>query len=112
MMDLVFSAGVGIVAACGVYLLLRKRTYTVVLGLMLISYATNLFLFAAGRLTVGAPPIYDPDTATYADPIPQALVLTAIVIGLAMTAFVVVLAMVAKRELGSDHVDAGKEDHS
>jgi len=110
MMALVFALGVGIVAACGVYLLLRKRTYTIVLGLALLSYATNLFLFASGRLSVGQAPIYQEGTSTYADPIPQALVLTAIVIGLAMTAFVVVLAMVANRELGSDHVDAGREE--
>ena len=111
MMALVFSLGVGITAACGVYPLLRKRTYTIVLGLALLSYATNLFLFASGRLSVGKAPIYAEGTESYADPIPQALVLTAIVIGLAMTAFVVVLAMVSNRELGSDHVDAGKEDH-
>lgn len=110
MMELVFAAGVGVVAACGVYLLLRVRTYTVVLGLALLSYATNLFLFASGRLTVGQAPIYAEGTTGYADPIPQALVLTAIVIGLAMTAFVVVLALVAYRELGDDHVDAGHEE--
>jgi multicomponent K+:H+ antiporter subunit C len=109
-MALVFSLGVGVVAACGVYLLLRKRTYTIVLGLALLSYATNLFLFASGRLSVGKAPIFQEGNTDYADPIPQALVLTAIVIGLAMTAFVVVLAMVSNRELGSDHVDAGRED--
>lgn len=110
MMELVFAAGVGIVAACGVYLLLRMRTYTVVLGLALLSYATNLFLFGSGRLSIGQAPIFVEGTETYADPIPQALVLTAIVIGLAMTAFVVVLALVANKELGSDHVDAGGEE--
>ncbi len=110
MMALAFAAGVGIVAACGVYLLLRVRTYTVVLGLALLSYATNLFLFGSGRLTIGQAPIFSEGIGGYADPIPQALVLTAIVIGLAMTAFVVVLALVAYRELGDDHVDAGGED--
>jgi len=107
-MELLLALGIGAVAACGVYLLLRARTFTVVLGLSLLSYATNLFLFGMGRVTVGAPPIYD-DTATgavaYADPIPQALVLTAIVIGFAMTAFAVVLALVARRRLGGDHID-------
>ncbi len=110
MMNLAFSAGVGIVAACGVYLLLRARTYTIVLGLLLVSYATNLFLFASGRLSIDKAPIYAEDTTSYADPIPQALVLTAIVIGLAMTAFVIVVAMIANQKLGSDHVDAGRED--
>jgi len=110
MMDLVFAAGVGIVAACGVYLLLRMRTYTIVLGLALLSYATNLFLFGSGRLSIGQAPIFAEGTEAYADPIPQALVLTAIVIGLAMTAFVVVLALIANKELGSDHVDAGRDE--
>lgn len=106
-MELVLALGVGVVAACGVYLLLRARTFSVVLGLSLISYATNLFLFGVGRITVGAPPIYDASAGAvaYADPIPQALVLTAIVIGFAMTAFVVVLALVAHRRLGGDRVD-------
>jgi len=78
-----------------------------VLGLSLLSYATNLFLFAVGRVTVAAPPIYDPEAGAvaYADPVPQALVLTAIVIGFAMTAFVVVLALVAKQRLGDDGID-------
>ncbi len=65
--------------------------------------ATNLFLFSVGRVTVGAPPILDESkgAVAYTDPIPQALVLTAIVIGFAITAFVVVLALVARRRLGS-----------
>ena len=106
-MELLLALGIGMTAACGVYLLLRPRTISVVLGLSLLSYATNLFLFAVGRVTVGAPPIYDPEAGAvaYADPVPQALVLTAIVIGFAMTAFVVVLALVAKQRLGDDGID-------
>jgi len=116
-MELVLSIGVGIVAACGVYLLLRERTFSMVLGLSLLSYATNLFLFASGRLTVGLPPIYDPSAGpvAYADPLPQALVLTAIVIGFAMTAYVVVLAIVSRHRLGDDRTDpesSGEEDGS
>ncbi|MEM1030533.1 MAG: Na+/H+ antiporter subunit C [Myxococcota bacterium] len=107
-MEVLLSLGVGAVAACGIYLVLRERTFSVVLGLALLSYATNLFLFSVGRVTVGAPPIANPDAGAvaYADPLPQALVLTAIVIGFAMTAFVVVLALVARQRLGSDEVDA------
>lgn len=107
-MELLLALGIGAVAACGVYLLLRARTLSVVLGLSLLSYATNLFLFSVGRVTVGAPPILDPDAGAvaYADPLPQALVLTAIVIGFAMTAFAVVLALVAHRRLGDDSIDA------
>jgi multicomponent K+:H+ antiporter subunit C len=99
---------IGLLTACGVYLLLRARTFPVVLGLTLLSYAVNLFLFAMGRLVVGAPAIIEPGREAMADPLPQALVLTAIVIGFGMTAFVVVLALRALADLGTDHVD-GRE---
>ncbi len=85
--------------------MLRARTFPVVLGLTLLSYAVNLFLFVMGRLTIGRPPIIDPAAPGYTDPLPQALVLTAIVIGFAMTAFVIMLALKARAELGNDHVD-------
>ncbi|MHC2351920.1 multicomponent K+:H+ antiporter subunit C [Sinorhizobium meliloti] len=89
-MELILSAGIGTLTASGVYLLLRPRTYQVIIGLSLLSFAVNLFIFGMGRLRVNAPPILDPggvgDLARYTDPVPQALVLTAIVIGFAMTA--------------------------
>ena len=108
-MELVFALIIGTLTASGVYLLLRARTFPVVVGLTLISYAVNLFLFATGRLSTGAQPVIG-SADTYADPLPQALVLTAIVIGFAMTAFVVILAMRARSEVGNDHVDGKKED--
>ena len=107
-MEALVSIVVGVLTACGVYLCLRGRTFTVVLGLTLLSYAVNLFLFFMGRLTLGAPPVIEAARETYADPLPQALVLTAIVISFGMTAFVVMLALRARAELGNDHVD-GKE---
>ena len=104
-MEALVALVAGVLAACGVYLLLRARTYPVVLGLTLLSYAVNVLLFAMGRLSTGAPPLIDAAAPGYVDPLPQALVLTAIVIGFAMTAFVVVLALRAFGELGGDHVD-------
>jgi multicomponent K+:H+ antiporter subunit C len=104
-MEALLSLTVGLLTAAGVYLALRGRTFPVVLGLTLLSYAVNLFLFAMGRLRIGVPPIIEPGRADMADPLPQALVLTAIVIGFGMTAFVVVLALRARSELGNDHVD-------
>ena len=95
----------GTLTACGVYLILRARTFPVVLGLTFLSYAVNLFLLIMGRLSVGNPPVILDGITNYADPLPQALVLTAIVIGFAMTAFVIVLALKAHAELGNDHVD-------
>ena len=104
-MEALLALIIGTLTACGVYLILRARTFPVVLGLTFLSYAVNLFLFAMGRLVVGRPPLIDPSAAAYTDPLPQALVLTAIVIGFAMTAFVIMLALKARAELGTDHVD-------
>ena len=108
-MELLVSACLGVMIACGVYLVLRARTFPVVLGLTLISFAVNLFLFLTGRLHTNLQALISPEQAHYADPLPQALVLTAIVIGFAMIAFVVVLALRAGGELNTDHVDGKKE---
>ena len=109
MMEFALASGIGAMTACGVYLLLRARSFDVILGLTLLSYATNLLIFSAGRLAVGKPPVLQdglPATlANYTDPLPQALVLTAIVIGFATTGFVIELALRSRHESGSDHVD-------
>ena len=107
-LELLVATGVGWVAACGIYLLLRGRTFPVVLGLTLLGYAVNVFIFAMGRLWSNAPPILagGPEVA---DPLPQALVLTAIVIGFATTGFVIELALRSRHESGTDHVD-GRSD--
>lgn len=104
-MEALFAFIIGVLTACGVYLTLRGRTFSVALGLTLLSYAVNLFLFAMGRLTIGAPPVIRDGVETYADPLPQALVLTAIVISFGMTAFAVMLSLRTRGELGNDHVD-------
>lgn len=108
-MELLLAVMIGTLTATGVYLLLRARTFSVVMGLILLGYAVNLFVFVSGRLAVGEPPVIGASDNP-ADPLPQALVLTAIVIGFGMTAFVVVLALRARGELGSDHVDGREED--
>lgn len=104
MMETLYAFCVGLLTACGIFLMLRGRTFPVVVGLTLLSYAVNLFLFASGRLQSAGAAVLG-TTDTYADPLPQALVLTAIVIGFAMTAFLVILAMRARGDLGNDHVD-------
>ncbi|GLZ87851.1 Na+/H+ antiporter subunit C [Metapseudomonas resinovorans] len=109
-MEALFAVTLGLLTASGIYLLLRGRTFPVVLGLTLLSYAVNLFLFAMGRLT-GEAVVLGRDVQ-YADPVPQALVLTAIVIGFAMTAFVVVLALRGVGDLNSDHVDGLTDEES
>ncbi len=113
-MEIVLAVGIGVLAASGVWLLLRPRTFQVIIGLSLISYAVNLFIFAMGRLRVDAPPILDPgiptDAGNYADPLPQGLVLTAIVIGFAMTALYLVLLLAVRGLTGTDHVDGQEPD--
>ncbi|MFT3687534.1 Na+/H+ antiporter subunit C [Paenirhodobacter sp.] len=111
-MELILSAAIGILSASGIWLLLRPRTFQVIVGLSLLSYAVNLFIFSMGRLTVGQPPIMPKggfvDPTRYADPLPQALVLTAIVISFATTALFLVVMMASRGMTGTDHVD-GKE---
>lgn len=104
-MEALIALSIGVLVACGVYLLLRARTYPVILGIMLLSYAVNLFLVAMGRLRDAKAPIVRYGVTEYVDPLPQALVLTAIVIGFGMAAFVIVLALRARIAVGTDHVD-------
>jgi multicomponent K+:H+ antiporter subunit C len=114
MMEIVLSLAIGILAGAGVWLVLRPRTFQVIIGLTLLSYAVNLFIFAMGRLETGAPPILAAGQATdpahYADPLPQALVLTAIVIGFATTALFLVVLLAARGLTGTDHVDGTEQD--
>lgn len=107
-MEFLVATSIGSLVAAGVYLLLRARVYSVILGIAMLGYAANLFLFASGRLRVGLAPVISSDATAYPDPLPQALVLTAIVIGFAMTAFIVVLGLRAHTDLGTDHVDGTK----
>lgn len=104
-MEALIALAIGVLIACGVYLLLRARTYPVILGIMLIGYAVNMFLVGMGRIGAGSAPIIRDGADAYADPLPQALVLTAIVIGFGMAAFVIVLALRARIAVGTDHVD-------
>jgi len=109
-MEFLMASGIGFVTACGIYLLLRGRTFPVVLGLSLVGYAVNVFIFLMGRLWSDAHPILVSADAV-ADPLPQALVLTAIVIGFATTGFVIELALRSRHENGSDHVDGHEPGH-
>ena len=103
-MELLVASAIGILTASGLYLVLHLRSFPVIMGTSLLTYAVNVFLFASGRLTVGAPPILT-DAARYTDPLPQALVLTAIVISFGMTAVVVMIALGAYLGNNDDHVD-------
>ncbi|MEO4000380.1 Na+/H+ antiporter subunit C [Mesorhizobium sp. CAU 1732] len=111
-MELILALGIGVLVGSGVWLIARPRTYQVVIGLALLSYAVNLFIFSMGRLSNKSAPVVEPgitpDPALFVDPIPQALVLTAIVIGFATTALFLVVLLVSRGMTGTDHVD-GRE---
>jgi len=109
-MELLLSSAIGMLTAAGIYLILRRRTFAVVLGTTMLSYAINLFLFSTGRLVVNQPPILAEGVTSYTDPLPQALVLTAIVISFGMTAVTVMMALGAFLEGGDDRVDMPRAD--
>lgn len=112
-MELIVSIAIGVMAGAGVWLVLRPRTFQVLIGLSLLSYAVNLFIFSVGSLLVDAEPIVRPglpaDLQHYTDPLPQSLVLTAIVIGFATTALFLVVLLALRGLSGGDHVDGEEE---
>lgn len=112
-MEAILALVVGVLCGSGVWLVLRPRTFQVIMGLSLISYAVNLFIFSVGSLAIDMPPIVragaPADLTHYTDPLPQSLVLTAIVISFATTALFLVVLLASRGLSGTDHVD-GKED--
>lgn len=113
-MEIIIAVAIGALTGSGIWLLFRPRTFQVIIGLSLLSYATNLFIFGMGRLRTNAPPILEPGTsgnlAQLVDPLPQALVLTAIVISFAMTALFLVVLLASRGLTGTDHVDGRESD--
>mgnify|MGYP001093539953 FL=1 len=108
-METVMAFLVGGLFAVGVYLLLRRSIVRILIGIAILSNATNLLVFTAAGLVRGGGPLV-PEGATavpppYADPLPQALILTAIVIGFGVLAFAVVLAYRVYQTLGTDNLD-------
>ena len=112
-MEIVVSLAIGVLAGAGIWLVLRPRTFQVLIGLSLLSYAVNLFIFSVGSLSIDREPIAQrllkPDLMNYTDPLPQSLVLTAIVIGFATTALFLVVLLVLRGLSGGDHVDGQEE---
>ena len=108
-MELVFAIVSGVLYATGLYLMLRRRLAQIIIGLGLLSNGTNMLIFTAGGLTRSNPPVIPAGATTpvmpYADPVPQALILTAIVIGFGVLAFTLVLAHRVHQSLGTDDVD-------
>jgi multicomponent K+:H+ antiporter subunit C len=111
-MEAILALAIAVLVGSGVWLVLRPRTFQVIVGLSLLSYGVNLFIFVMGWVRGGAAPFvtaaHTPDPANFADPLPQALVLTAIVIAFATTALLLVVLLAARGLTGTDHVD-GRE---
>jgi len=112
-MEALLALVIGVLCGAGVWLLLRPRTFQVIMGLTLLSYAVNLFIFSVGSLFLDKPPILKPGVPAslehYTDPMPQSLVLTAIVIGFATTALFLVVLLASRGLSGTDHVDGTGE---
>lgn len=106
-MEFLMATAIGALTMVGLYLIMMRRTFPVIVGLSFLSYAVNVFLFTMGRLRINQPPILAEVAAGYTDPLPQALVLTAIVITFGMTALIVVLSLRSFLETGTDDVGLG-----
>ena len=113
-MEVIVAIAIGVLGGCGVWLVLRPRTFQVLMGLALLSYAVNLFIFAMGSLSHDKEPIVQPgvlpNLENYTDPLPQALVLTAIVIGFATSALFLVVLLASRGLSDTDHVDGEEPD--
>lgn len=113
-MEALLALVIGVLGGAGLWLVLRPRTFQVIMGLVLLSYGVNLFIFSMGSLVIDKPPIVTPgvppDLEHYTDPLPQALVLTAIVISFATTALFLVVLIAARGLSGTDHVDGARDE--
>ena len=113
-METIIAIAIGVLGGSGVWLVLRPRTFQVLMGLALLSYAVNLFIFAMGSLSLDKEPIVQPglvpNLENYTDPLPQALVLTAIVIGFATSALFLVVLLASRGLSDTDHVDGEEPD--
>ncbi len=107
-MEIVMIFVCGILTAMSVYLILSKSLIRIIIGTTLLTHAANLFLITMGGLKKGEVPIFEKDITSYVDPLPQALILTAIVISFSVTAFFLVLAFRSYKELGTDNVESMK----
>jgi multicomponent Na+:H+ antiporter subunit C len=113
-MEIILAIVIGVLYGAGIYLMLRRSLVKLLIGLAMLSHAANLLIFTAAGLTRGMPPVIAPDATTleapYADPLPQALILTAIVIGLGVIAFFLALSFKVYRAFGSDDLDTIRID--
>ena len=113
-MELVLAVVAGVLYATGLYLMLRRRLAQIIVGLGLLANGSNVLIFTAAGISRGNPPVLLDNvvTAPFADPVPQSLILTAIVIGFGVLAFSLVLAHRIHESAGSDDIDDIGSDRS
>ncbi|ASS90390.1 MAG: Na(+)/H(+) antiporter subunit C [Bacillaceae bacterium] len=104
-MEIVTSIVAGILFMTATYLMLSKSLLRIIIGTGLLSHGAHLLILTMGGLKKGTVPLLDEHAASYVDPLPQALILTAIVISFGVTAFFLVLAYRSYQELGTDDMD-------
>jgi len=112
-MEIVMSFVIGFLFMAAVYLMLSKSLLRIIIGTGVLSHGAHLLLLTMGGLGGASPPVVSPGVSDYADPLPQALILTAIVISFGVTAFFLVLAYRSYQELETDNMNLmrGTEDH-
>jgi multicomponent Na+:H+ antiporter subunit C len=111
-MEMLMSVMIGVLFCVGTYLILTRSLLRMILGTALLSHGVHLLLLTMSRLKTGAPPLLGEGAGTYTDPLPQALILTSIVISFGVTSFFFVLAYRAYQELGTDDMEhlRGRDD--
>jgi multicomponent Na+:H+ antiporter subunit C len=111
-MELLLAIVSGVLYASGLYLMLRRRLAQLIIGLSLLSNGSNILILSAAGVTRGKPPLVSDGILLepYADPVPQALILTAIVIGFGVLAFSLVLAHRVHQSAGTDDIDTIRPD--
>ena len=105
------SLAIGILFAVGVYLILSRSLLRIILGTSFLTHGVHLLLLTMSRLKTGAAPVLSEESGSYADPLPQALILTSIVISFGVTSFFFVLAYRAYQKLGTDDMEQLKGDN-
>jgi multicomponent Na+:H+ antiporter subunit C len=111
-MELYMAFAIGVLFSVGVYMILSRSLLRVILGTSLLTHGVHLLLLTMSRLKTGAPPLLGEEAPSYVDPLPQALILTSIVISFGVTSFFFVLAYKGYQKLGTDSMDQlGEEDH-
>ncbi|WP_181350586.1 Na(+)/H(+) antiporter subunit C [Thalassobacillus sp. CUG 92003] len=104
-MEIIMSVLAGILFATGIYNILQKQMLRIIIGTALVSHGAHLFILTMAGLKRGAPPILTEGIEDYADPLPQALILTSIVISFGVTSLLLVLAYRASRITGTDNME-------